>query len=120
MTLLGEGDSGGRRNFEEEKFRGQEWTSKLLLPNFPSEANSLLSPSFALVSGINHSSEIVGAKPAATAGSRAYLYFGGLSIDLNELVDPSLPLLTGASHVSNNGKIVVNAVNGQLYVLTPK
>ena len=72
------------------------------------------------VSGINNSSEIVGAKPAATAGSRAYLYFGGLSIDLNELVDPSLPLLTGASHVSNNGKIVVNAVNGQLYVLTPK
>jgi probable HAF family extracellular repeat protein len=72
------------------------------------------------VSGINNSTEIVGAKPAATAVSRAYLYFRGISIDLNELVDPSLPLLLGASHISNNGKIVVNAVNGQLYVLTPK
>jgi probable HAF family extracellular repeat protein len=71
-------------------------------------------------SGINNSTEIVGAKPAATAVSRAYLYFRGISIDLNELVDPSLPLLTSASGVSNNGKIVVTGLNGQLYVLTPK
>jgi 6-phosphogluconolactonase len=71
-------------------------------------------------SGINNSTEIVGAKPAATAVSRAYLYFRGISIDLNDLVDPSLPLLTSASGVSNNGKIVVNGLNGQLYVLTPK
>jgi len=72
------------------------------------------------VSGINNSAEIVGAKAAATAFSRAYLYFRGISIDLNELVDPSLPLLLGASHISNKGKIVVKALNGQLYVLTPK
>jgi probable HAF family extracellular repeat protein len=71
-------------------------------------------------SGINNSTEIVGTKPAATAVSRAYLYFGGISIDLNELVDPSLPLLTSASGVSNNGKIVATGLNGQLYVLTPK
>jgi probable HAF family extracellular repeat protein len=71
-------------------------------------------------SGINNSTEIVGTKPAATAVSRAYLYFRGISIDLNELVDPSLPLLTNASGVSNNGKIVVKGLNGQLYVLTPK
>ena len=70
-------------------------------------------------SGINNSSLIVGAKPAAT-GSRAYLYFHGISIDLNELVDSSLPLLTSAGGVSNNGKIVVTGVNGQLYVLTPR
>jgi 6-phosphogluconolactonase len=71
-------------------------------------------------SGINNSTEIVGTKPAATAVSRAYLYFRGISIDLNELVDSSLPLLISASGVSNNGKIVVKGVNGQLYVLTPK
>jgi probable HAF family extracellular repeat protein len=70
-------------------------------------------------SGINNSSLIVGTKPAAT-GSRAYLYFHGISIDLNELVDSSLPLLTSAGGVSNNGKIVVKGVNGQLYVLTPR
>lgn len=63
---------------------------------------------------------IVGTKLAATGVTRAYLYFHGISIDLNELVESSLPLLTSASGVSNNGKIVVNAVNGQLYVLTPK
>ena len=71
-------------------------------------------------SGINNTSLIVGTKPAAAAVSRAYLYFHGISIDLNELIDPSLPLLTSASGVSNNGKIVVTGVNGQLYVLTPK
>ena len=71
-------------------------------------------------SGINNSTEIVGTKPAATAVSRAYLYFRGISIDLNELVDSSLPLLTSASGVSNNGKIVAKGLNGQLYVLTPK
>jgi probable HAF family extracellular repeat protein len=71
-------------------------------------------------SGINNSTEIVGTKPAATAVSRAYLYFRGISIDLNDLVDSSLPLLTSASGVSNNGKIVVKGVNGQLYVLTPR
>jgi probable HAF family extracellular repeat protein len=71
-------------------------------------------------SGIDNSTEIVGTKPAATAVSRAYLYFRGISIDLNELVDSSLPLLTSASGVSNNGKIVVKGLNGQLYVLTPK
>lgn len=70
--------------------------------------------------GMNNISVIVGTKPAATAVSRAYLYFHGNSIDLNELVDPSLPLLTSATAVSNNAKIVVTGVNSQLYVLTPK
>jgi probable HAF family extracellular repeat protein len=71
-------------------------------------------------SGINNSKLIVGTKPAATAVSRAYLYFRGISIDLNDLVEPSLPLLTSATGVSNNGKVVAKGLNGQLYVLTPK
>ena len=70
--------------------------------------------------GMNNSLEIVGSKPAVTAGSRAYVYLGGVAIDLNALVDPSLPLLTIANGISNNGKIVVHGLNGQLYVLSPK
>jgi hypothetical protein len=69
---------------------------------------------------MNNSLEIVGSKPAATAGSRAYVYFHGIAVDVNELVDPSLPLLTIANGISNNGKIVVHGLNGQLYVLSPK
>jgi hypothetical protein len=45
---------------------------------------------------------------------------GGRSIDLNDLVDPSLTLLTSAAGLSNNGKIVASGLNGHLYVLTPK
>jgi hypothetical protein len=37
----------------------------------------------------DNSTEIVGTEPAATAVSRASLYFRGISIDYNELVDPS-------------------------------
>jgi probable HAF family extracellular repeat protein len=70
--------------------------------------------------GFNNNLEIVGAKTAVTAGSRAYVYFGGLGVDLNTLVDPSLPLFTIANAISANGKIVVRGINQQLYVLSPK
>ena len=56
----------------------------------------------------------------ANGSSHAFLYTGGRSIDLNDLVDPSLTLLTSAAGISNNGKIVVSGLNGHLYVLTPK
>jgi probable HAF family extracellular repeat protein len=69
---------------------------------------------------LNNRTEIVGAKAATTAGSRAYLYYNGASIDLNELVDPSLPLFTSANGINNNGTIVATGLNGQIYVLTPK
>jgi 6-phosphogluconolactonase len=69
--------------------------------------------------GLNNRTEIVGAKAATTAASRAWLYYNGASIDLNELVGPGLPLFTSANGISNNGKIVVTGLNGQLYVLSP-
>ena len=69
---------------------------------------------------MNNNTEIVGAKATVTAVSRAYLYYNGISADLNEIVSPSVPLLTSASSVSNNGKILATGINGQLYVLTPK
>jgi hypothetical protein len=56
----------------------------------------------------------------ANGSSHAFLYIGGQSIDLNDLVDPSLTLLTTATGVSNNGKIVAKGLNGHLYVLTPR
>jgi hypothetical protein len=56
----------------------------------------------------------------ANGSSHAFLYIGGRSIDLNDLVAPSLPLLTSAAGISNNGKIVASGLNGHLYVLTPK
>jgi probable HAF family extracellular repeat protein len=73
-----------------------------------------------LAGGINNSGDIVGGNIVANGSSHAFLYTGGRSIDLNDLVDPSLTLLTSAAGISNNGKIVVSGLNGHLYVLTPK
>jgi probable HAF family extracellular repeat protein len=68
---------------------------------------------------LNNLGEIVGTNNVP-GGSHAFVYLGGLLVDLNKLVDPSLTLLTSATGVSNNSKIVAKGLNGQLYVLTPK
>jgi probable HAF family extracellular repeat protein len=73
-----------------------------------------------LARSINNSGAIVGGNVVANGSSHAFLYIGGQSIDLNDLVDPSLTLLTSAAGISDNGKIVASGVNGHLYVLTPK
>jgi 6-phosphogluconolactonase len=73
-----------------------------------------------IAGGLNNGGVVVGSNVAANGSSHAYLYIGGLSVDLNDLVVPSLPLLTSAAGISDNGKIVVTGLNGHLYVLTPK
>jgi len=73
-----------------------------------------------IAGGLNNGGVIVGSNVVANGSSHAFLYIGGQSIDLNDLVDPSLTLLTTATGVSNNGKIVAKGLNGHLYVLTPR
>jgi hypothetical protein len=57
----------------------------------------------------------------ANGSSHAFLrYCDGKLIDLNDLVDPPVTLLTSAAGISDNGKIVATGLNGHLYVLTRK
>jgi hypothetical protein len=42
----------------------------------------------------------------------------GIIIDLNSLVDPSVPLLTSAAGIKNRGQIVAGGIDGQVYILT--
>jgi len=53
-------------------------------------------------------------------GGKLAKKIGGKLINLNDLVDPSLTLLTNANGISDNGKIVASGLNGHVYVLTPK
>jgi probable HAF family extracellular repeat protein len=74
-----------------------------------------------LASSLNDGGDIVGGKVVANGGSHAFVLYGdGKPIDLNDLVDPSLTLLTFAAGISDNGRIVATGLNGHLYVLTPK
>jgi 6-phosphogluconolactonase len=74
-----------------------------------------------IAGGINNSGDIVGAEVVANGSSHALLrYCDGKLIDLNDLVGPSVPLLTSAAGISDNGKIVATGLNGHLYVLTRK
>jgi 6-phosphogluconolactonase (cycloisomerase 2 family)/uncharacterized membrane protein len=70
--------------------------------------------------GLNKKGEISGSKTVANGGSQAFLYREGELINLNDLVDPSLTLLTTAGGISDNGNIVASGLNGHVYVLIPK
>jgi 6-phosphogluconolactonase len=74
-----------------------------------------------LAGALNNNGDIVGAKTVKNGSHHAFVLYGGGTLqDLNLLVDPSVPFLTSADSISDNGKIVATGVNGQLYVLTPK
>jgi probable HAF family extracellular repeat protein len=73
-----------------------------------------------LPGGINLQGDVVGTSDVASGGaSHAFLYSHGKLIDLNNLVEPSLTLLTGATGINDQGQIVANGLNGAVYVLTP-
>jgi probable HAF family extracellular repeat protein len=74
-----------------------------------------------LAGALNDNGDIVGTKIVKNGSRHAFVLYGGVTAqDLNLLVEPSVPFLTSATGISDNGKIVASGVNGQLYVLTPK
>jgi probable HAF family extracellular repeat protein len=74
-----------------------------------------------LAGALNDNGDIVGRKQVKNGSSHAFVLYGGVTPqDLNLLVEPSVPFLTSANGISDNGKIVASGVNGHLYVLTPK
>jgi probable HAF family extracellular repeat protein len=74
-----------------------------------------------IAAALNDNGDIVGAKQVKNGSSHAFVLSGGVTAqDLNLLVEPSVPFLTSATGISDNGKIVASGVNGNLYVLTPK
>jgi len=71
-------------------------------------------------SGINLQGDVVGTSTVGSGGpNHAFLYTHGKLVDLNDLVEPSLTLLTGATGINDKGQIVANGLNGGVYVLTP-
>ena len=71
-------------------------------------------------SGLNLQGDIVGTSDVGSgSATHAFLDRDGWLFDLNDLVDPSLTLLTGAAGINNQGQIVATGLNGALYVLTP-
>jgi probable HAF family extracellular repeat protein len=76
---------------------------------------------YSLPAGINNGGAVVGTSDVYGGGpTRAFLYTDGDLIDLNNIVDPSLPLLTTAAGINDKGQIVATGLNGKSYVLTPK
>jgi probable HAF family extracellular repeat protein len=76
---------------------------------------------YSLPGGINNWGAVVGSSDVSGGGpSHAFLYDDGELIDLNNIVEPSLPLLTSASAINDKGQIVASGLNGQSYVLTPQ
>jgi probable HAF family extracellular repeat protein len=79
---------------------------------------------FSLASGINNAGQVVGTM-FNTKGSRAFLYSGGVMIDLNDLIPPgSNWILDRGSAINDAGTIVgvARSVDGTMqrgFVLTP-
>ena len=105
---------------DHDEIIGSAVNSTGVAASFIRRANGFEKLSF-IAGGLNNGGDIVGAKVVANGSSHAYiLYCDRKPIDLNDLVDPSLTLLTSAAGISDNGKIVAAGLNGHLYVLTPK
>jgi probable HAF family extracellular repeat protein len=64
---------------------------------------------------------VVGVADVSSGGpTHAFLFFENRITDLNELVDPTLPLLTQAADINEGGQIVATGLNGHGYLLTPR
>jgi probable HAF family extracellular repeat protein len=105
---------------DHDEIIGSAVNSTGVAASFIRRANGFEKLSF-IAGALNNSGDIVGAKVVANGSSHAFILYGDRKpIDLNDLVDPSLTLLTSAAGISDNGKIVASGLNGHLYVLTPK
>jgi probable HAF family extracellular repeat protein len=73
---------------------------------------------YSVGTAINNQGEVVGYY-ATGAGSRPFVYSGGVSTDLLELIDPALGITSGeARGVNDTGQILLNA-SARTYILTP-
>jgi probable HAF family extracellular repeat protein len=76
---------------------------------------------------VNNLGQVVGAMAPQYSGVDAFFYSQGVMKDLNTMIDPAHPLptgtvLTGASAISNTGKIVASGLDGNYrstWLLTP-
>jgi probable HAF family extracellular repeat protein len=74
---------------------------------------------YSLPGGLNNWGAVVGTSDVFGGGpTHAFLDIDGALIDLNNIVEPSLPLLTSAAAINDKGQIVVSGLNGKSYLLT--
>jgi probable HAF family extracellular repeat protein len=70
---------------------------------------------------INDAGQVVGSYllRGGNFGNRAFLYSNGHTVDLNNLIDPTLGItLSEANAINNNGQIVARS-SSRAYLLTP-
>jgi probable HAF family extracellular repeat protein len=74
---------------------------------------------YSLPEGLNNWGAVVGTSDVFGGGpTHAFLDIDGELIDLNNIVEPSLPLLTSAAAINDKGQIVVSGLNRKSYLLT--